>query len=104
MLVTLVTETLWLFEILIEHNWLLNTLWACISLASVVLFLYHKLYFDDLEYFIENVDVLGDFSHRIYRFYTLVISVIPIFAIIVILWSVAEGLNSRKFLIRFGCF
>jgi hypothetical protein len=51
----------------------------------------------------ENVDVLGEFSMASYKIFMVLFAVVPILGGIIIIWSVAEGLNSRKFLARFGC-
>ena len=98
-----ILNTLWVYEILITYLLIVKVFWGCLTLTSIVLFIYHLQFYYDVEFFMENVDVLGEFSMASYKSFMVIIAIVPIFSIIVIIWSVFESLNSRKFLTRFGC-
>ena len=100
----LIYETLWIHDLIQAYSWIPTIVWGSVSLVSFVLFIYHLMNYHDLEFFLENVDILGDFSMNLYKFSTLVVSIIPLFAVLTIIWSAFEGFDSRKFLKRFGCY
>lgn len=103
MLAEFVLKTLWIFEIIIMHFWIVKVIWGCLSITSLVLFMYHLQSYYELDFFMEHVDVLGEFSMASYKNFMIIISIVPILSAIIIVWSVAERLDSRKFLARFGC-
>lgn len=77
--------------------------WGFLTLSSLALFLYHLQAYYELDFFIENVDALGEFSMASYKTFMIIFSLVPLLAALNIIYSVLEGLNSRKFLERFGC-
>lgn len=98
-----VLETIWLYEILAQYNWIIKVIWASLTITSLVLFLYHLQSYYEIDFFMENVDVLGDFSMASYKIFMIIFAVVPILSATVIIWSTLERLDSRKFLKRFGC-
>ncbi len=103
MLEDFVLSTLWIFELIVTHAWLIKVMWASNTLATLVLFVYHLQSYYELDFFMEHVDVLGEFSMASYKTFMVIFAIVPILGGIIIVWSVAEGLDSRKFLARFGC-
>ena len=103
MLEDFVLRTMWIFDLVITHVWLIKVMWVSITLTAIALFIYHLQSHYELDFFMENVDVLGEFSMASYKIFMVLFAVVPILGGIIIIWSVAEGLNSRKFLARFGC-
>ena len=103
MLEDFILSTLWIFELIVTHAWLIKVMWASITLTTLVLFVYHLQSYYELDFFMEHVDVLGEFSMASYKTIMVIFAIVPILGGIIIVWSVAEGLDSRKFLARFGC-
>ena len=103
MLENFVLRTMWIFDLVISHVWLIEVIWVSIMLTTIVLFVYHLQSYYELDFFMEHVDVLGEFSMASYKIFMVLFAIVPILGGMVIIWSVAEGLDSRKFLARFGC-
>ena len=103
MLQNFVLETLWLFEIIMSYMWLIKIVWVFLSISVFVFFLYHLQFYYEIDFFIKNVDVLGEFSRASYKIFMILFALSPVIGGIIIVWSAVEGLNSRKFLTRFGC-
>lgn len=103
MLEDFILNTLWVLDLFLIYGWFFNVVWVFISISTVVLFIYHLHSYYELDFFLDNIDVLGEFSMASYKTFLVLFAVIPLFGSFTIIWSVAEGLDSRKFLARFGC-
>lgn len=100
----IIHNTYWMYNLITEYKYIVKIFLLSLSFTSFVLFFYHLELFKDIDFFLEHVDILGTFNISLYKFFMIIISIIPFFAPIVIIWSVFEGLDSRKFLKRFGCY
>lgn len=97
-----VRETLWIYDIFAEYNWLFGLFYFLTTIAALSIFKFHEFEFRSEEFFLKNVKDLYDFSPQRYKLFTaLFVSCLPL-AMIVIIWSLLERFNSRKFLYRFG--
>jgi hypothetical protein len=97
-----VTETLWIYEMIVEYEWLFAIFYFTTSLTSYVIFVYHESQFNDLTFFLRYVTKLYDFSNTRYNLYKTVFTAFLPLAMYIIVWSMVERFNSKKFLMRFG--
>ena len=97
-----VKETYWIYKILEEHTWLFTTFYIITSLAAYCIFLYHENELRELDFFIENVEHFYDFNRTNYKFNKALHTVILPFAMFIILLSLIQQFDSRKFLKRYG--
>lgn len=97
-----VTETLWLYEIVVEYEWIFAIFYFTTSLASYSIFIYHEERFKDLDYYLKNILDLYDFSSTRYNVYRAIFTVFLPLAMFTVSMSILERFNSKKFLMRFG--
>ena len=97
-----ITETLWLYLIFIEHEWLFTMFHFLTSTTAFAIFTYHQSRFRDLDYYLKFITQLYDFSNSRYRSYKALFTIFLPLAMFVIVWSFRERFNSNKFLRRFG--
>ena len=97
-----VRETLWIYELFTEYKWLFGLFYFITTIVALSIFIFHEFQFKSEEFFLKNVKDLYDFSPSRYNLYkALIVSCLPL-AMVIILWSLLERFNSRKFLYRFG--
>lgn len=97
-----VTETIWIYEITVAYDWIFAIFYFMTTLAAWSIFIHHELQFKDLKFFMENVDGLYLFSNSRYKLNRVIFSTLLPLAMLIILWSIIERFNSKKFLMRFG--
>lgn len=97
-----VRETLWIYEIFAEYTWLSGLFYVATTLTALSIFIFHEFQFKNSEFFLKNVKYLYDFSPTRYNIYKAIFVFCLPLAMLVIVWSLIECFNSRKFLYRFG--
>ena len=97
-----VIKTLWLYEAVIEYEWIFAIFYFTSSLSAYSIFMYHEAQFKDLAYYLDHVSDHYDFSITRFRLYRKVFTMFLPLAMLLIIWSLIERFNSNKFLMRYG--
>lgn len=97
-----VLQTLWIYEIFENYDWIFKFFYFISSFTAFMIFKYHELNYADLNFFLKNADTLYDFSKTRYNFHKAVFTTILPFAMYLIITSLIQRFDSRKFLTRYG--
>lgn len=97
-----VNETLWLYDAVSQYSWIFPIFYFASSLASLSIFGYHELQYKDLDYYLANVEHLQHHSVSRYKINKKIFSAVLPLAMVIIVWSLIDLFDSKKFLTRYG--